>query len=84
MNHGQTLTDRTKPYLTLEVAACHVMHLLCSIAILPNLGVENSAQTTFRLSPIRYRAGEIKSHQLRFLQKETQIKIVNEIKFVLP
>jgi hypothetical protein len=38
--HGQTLADRDKPraeFSTLEVAACHAMHLLHSIAIWPNL-----------------------------------------------
>ncbi len=38
--HGQTLADWTYPqaeFSTLEVAACHAMHLLHSIAVHPNL-----------------------------------------------
>jgi hypothetical protein len=34
----------------------YVMHLKCSIPLRPNLRVENTVKTSFRLSSIRYRA----------------------------
>ncbi len=57
-NHGQTSANRTKPGPSLKVekrlCLCYLRKFLLSKT--SQLKVENSAQTTFRFSPVRYRA----------------------------
>ncbi len=43
-------------FSTLEGAACHAMHINWQYSNITQLRVENSIKTTFRFSPIRYRA----------------------------
>ncbi len=43
-------------FSTLEVAACHAMHLVRSIAIWPKLELKTQPKQTLRLSPVRYHA----------------------------
>ncbi len=55
-DYGQTLANRTKPGPSLQVQkrlclCCILIFLLIQTA---QLKVENSAQTTFRFSPVRY------------------------------
>ncbi len=59
--HVQTLANRTKPGPSLQVEkwsclCCQLMFLLSKTA---QLKVENSAKTTFRFSPVRYRAPRV-------------------------
>ncbi len=53
---GKTLADIS--------GRMHTTHLHHSVAIRPNLRVKNSAQTTFRFSPIRYLAPRLESKTL--------------------
>ncbi len=55
--HGQTLGNRTIPGPSLQVQKwlCFCLHMFL-LSKTAQLKVENSAQTTFRFSPVRYRA----------------------------
>ncbi len=61
VGHGQTLANRTKPGPSLRVekwlCLCYLLMFLLSKTAW--LKVENSAQTTFRFSPVRYRTPQV-------------------------
>jgi hypothetical protein len=56
--HGQTLANRMKPGLSLQVEKwlCFCYLLMFLLSKTDQLKLENLAQTTFRFSPVRYRA----------------------------